>query len=182
MTTNDTLTTTATRVETILTHHSVTYTTTDNRGKEEGDYRITVGDVTAYLTASDDGNVWATTDENPADANVSYWDGYWEVEDSHTTIEVDTDGDWDVTQSDVDGIDWRGCKGEDVAAVFRAGALAYEQPIAALASEAITTFIAEGRMVTYCLSADIYPALFWEIVEKHARHAVDPQLGRTVSH
>lgn len=144
MNTNDALTTTATQVETILTHHSVTYTTTDNRGKEEDDYRITVGDVTAYLTASDDGDVWATTDENPADAydgpanvdeialhlmnyaaevpavvaviaavmnetagdaNVSYWDGYWEVEDSHTTIEVDTAGDWDVTQSDVDGIE-----------------------------------------------------------------------------
>ena len=123
MNTNDALTTTATQVETILTHHSVTYTTTDNRGKEEDDYRITVGDVTAYLTASDDDDVWATTDENPADAydgpanvdeialhlmnyaaevpavvsviaavmnetagdaNVSYWDGYWEVEDSHT--------------------------------------------------------------------------------------------------
>ena len=68
MNTNDALTTTATQVETILTHHSVTYTTTDNRGKEEDDYRITVGDVTAYLTASDDGDVWATTDENPADA------------------------------------------------------------------------------------------------------------------
>ena len=52
MNTNDALTTTATQVETILTHHSVTYTTTDNRGKEEDDYRITVGDVTAYLTAS----------------------------------------------------------------------------------------------------------------------------------
>ena len=43
-------------------------------------------------------------------------------------------------------------------------------------------FITEGRMVTYCLSADIYPNLFWEIVEKHARHAVDPQPGGTVSH
>lgn len=69
-----------------------------------------------------------------------------------------------------------------VVAVFRAGALAYEQPIDAIANETITMFIAEGRMVTYCLSVDIYPALFWEIVEKHARHAVDPQLGRTVSH
>lgn len=68
MNTNDALTTTAAQVETILTDHSVTYTTTDNRGKEEDDYRITVGDVTAYLTASDDGDVWATTDENPADA------------------------------------------------------------------------------------------------------------------
>ena len=31
MNTNDALTTTATQVETILTHHSVTYTTTDHR-------------------------------------------------------------------------------------------------------------------------------------------------------
>lgn len=132
MTTNDALTTIAAQVETILTDHSVTYTTTDNRGEEDGDYRITVGDVTAYLTVSDDGGVWATTDENPADAydgpanvdeialhlmhyaaevpavvaviyavmnetasaaTATYWDGYWEVEDAHTAIEVDTDGD-----------------------------------------------------------------------------------------
>lgn len=46
----------------------------------------------------------AVMNETAGDANVSYWDGYWEVEDSHTTIEVDTDGDWEVTQSDVDGI------------------------------------------------------------------------------
>lgn len=190
MNTNDALTTTATQVETILTDHSVTYTTTDNRGKEEDDYRITVGDVTAYLTMSDDGDVWATTDENPADAydgpanvdeialhlmnyaaevpavvsviaavmnetagdaNVSYWDGYWEVEDSHTTIEVDTDGDWDVTQSDVDGIDWSGYEGRDVAAVFRAGALAYGQPL-----DAITTVIMGG---------DYEMADWWSIVE-----------------
>ena len=178
MNTNDALTTTTAQVETILTDHSVTYTTTDNRGEEDGDYRITVGDVTAYLTMSDDGDVWATTDENPADAydgpanadeialhlmnyaaevpaivaviaavmnetagdaNVSYWDGYWEVEDSHTTVEVDTDGDWDVTQSDVDGIEWSGYAGRDVAAVFRAGALAYGQPL-----DAITTVIMGG--------------------------------------
>lgn len=167
MNTNDALTTTTAQVETILTDHSVTYTTTDNRGGEDGDYRITVGDVTAYFSLLDDGDVWATTDENPADAydgpanadeialhllgyaaevpavvaviaavmnetagdaNVSYWDGYWEVEDSHTTIEVDTDGDWEVTQSDVDGIEWSGYAGRNVAAVFRAGALAYAAP------------------------------------------------------
>ena len=38
-----------------------------------------------------------------------------------------------------------------------------------IADETITMFITEGGMVTYCLSADIYPTLFWEIVEKHAR-------------
>lgn len=41
--------------------------------------------------------------------------------------------------------------------------------IDAIADETITTFITEGRMVTYCLSADIYPSKFWEIVERHAR-------------
>ena len=41
--------------------------------------------------------------------------------------------------------------------------------IDAIANETITMFIAGGGMVTYCLSADIYPAMFWEIVEKHAR-------------
>lgn len=41
--------------------------------------------------------------------------------------------------------------------------------IDAIADETITMFITEGRAVTYCLSADIYPGLFWEIVEKHAR-------------
>ena len=39
----------------------------------------------------------------------------------------------------------------------------------ATADETITMFITEGRMVTYCLSADIYPSKFWEIVERHAR-------------
>lgn len=191
MNTNDALTATATQVETILTDHSVTYTTTDNRGKEEeDDYRITVGSATAYLTASDDGDVWATTDENPADAydgpanadeialhlmnyaaeiptavsviavvaeettgdyTATYRDGYWDVEDSHTTVEVDTDGDWTVTQSDVDGIDWSGYEGEDIAAVFRAGALAYGQPL-----DAITTIIMGG---------DYEMADWWSIVE-----------------
>lgn len=133
MTATDALTTTAAQVEAILVDHSVTYTTTDNRGKEEDDYRVTVGDVTAYLTVSDDGDVWAITDENPADAydgpavaddialhlmhyaaeipavvtvidaamnaaegaaETIYRGDYWEVEDSHTTVEVDTDGDW----------------------------------------------------------------------------------------
>ena len=41
--------------------------------------------------------------------------------------------------------------------------------IEGIADETITMFITEGRMVTYCLSADIYPDLFWEIVERHAR-------------
>lgn len=41
--------------------------------------------------------------------------------------------------------------------------------IDAIANETITMFIAGGGMVTYCLSADIYPAMFWEIVDKHAR-------------
>ena len=171
MNTTDALTTTAAQVEAILIDHSVTYTTTDNRGKEEDDYRVTVGDVTAYLTVSDDGDVWATTDENPADAydgpanadeialhlmhyaaeipaavavisavaeettgdyTATYWEGYWTVEDSHTTVEVDTDGDWKVTQSDVDGIDWSGYEGRDIAAVIRAGELAYASPLAAV--------------------------------------------------
>ena len=39
----------------------------------------------------------------------------------------------------------------------------------AIADETITMFITEGGMVTYCLSADIYPSKFWEIVEKHTR-------------
>lgn len=41
--------------------------------------------------------------------------------------------------------------------------------IDAIANETIIMFITEGGMVTYCLSADIYPDLFWEIVDKHAR-------------
>lgn len=41
--------------------------------------------------------------------------------------------------------------------------------IDAIADETITMFITENGTVTYCLSADIYPDLFWEIVEKHAR-------------
>lgn len=41
--------------------------------------------------------------------------------------------------------------------------------IDAIADETITMFITEGRMATYCLSADIYPRKFWEIVEKHSR-------------
>lgn len=161
MNTNDALTTTATQVETILTHHSVTYTTTDNRGKEEdGDYRVTVGDVTAYLTASDDGAAEIPTavsviavvaEETTGDYTATYWDGYWEVEDSHTTVEVDTAGDWTVTQSDVDGIEWSGYEGRDVAAVFRAGALAYGQPL-----DAITTVIMGG---------DYEMADWWSIVD-----------------
>ena len=165
MTATDALTITAGQIELILIDHSVTYTTTDNRGKEEGDYRVTVGDVTAYLTMSDDGDVWATTDEKPADAydgpanadeialhlmgyadrvpriffhvasvadmtggasSATYMEGYWEIEDSHTTVEVDTDGGWTVTQSTVDGIDWNRYQGKDMAAVFQAGALADE--------------------------------------------------------
>lgn len=41
--------------------------------------------------------------------------------------------------------------------------------IDAIAAETITVFITEAGVVTYCLSADIYPAMFWEIVDKHAR-------------
>lgn len=41
--------------------------------------------------------------------------------------------------------------------------------IDAIADETITMFITEAGMVTYCLSADIYPSKFWEIVDKHAR-------------
>lgn len=41
--------------------------------------------------------------------------------------------------------------------------------IDAIANETITMFITEAGMVTYCLSADIYPSKFWEIVVKHAR-------------
>lgn len=41
--------------------------------------------------------------------------------------------------------------------------------IDAIADETITMFIAGGGMVTYCLSADIYPAMFWEIVDRHTR-------------
>lgn len=190
MSTNAALITTSTQVETILTDHSVTYTTTDNRGEAEDDYRITVGDVTAYLTAAADGGVWATIGESPADAydgpanvdeialhlmryaaevpavvavidaamnetageaTVTYWDGYWEVEDAHTAIEVDTDGDWSVTRSDVDGIEWAGYKGQDVAVIFRAGALAYGQPLNAIAS------IIQG--------GDYETADWWSIVE-----------------
>lgn len=187
---NDTLTAIAAQIEAALIDHSVTYTTTDTRGEEEGDYRITVGDVTAYLTASDDGDVWATTDESSADAYdgpaddaeialhlmhyaddvpaavtvidavmtategdvaISYRYGCWEVEDSYTTIQADTDGEWDVTQSDVDGIDWSSYAGRDVAAVFRAGALAYGQPL-----DAITTVIMGG---------DYEMADWWSIVD-----------------
>lgn len=190
MTATDALTTTAAQVEAILTDHSVTYTTTDNRGKEEDDYRVTVGDTTAYLTMSDDGEVWATTDENPADAydgpavadeialhlmeyaaetpavvaviaaamnetegaaEVIYRDGYWEVEDQHTTVEVDTEGGWTVAQSDVDGIDWTNYEGRNVAAVFEAGAMAYGQPL-----DAVTTVI---------LAGDYEMADWWSIVE-----------------
>ena len=57
MTATDALTLTACRIKTALEDHSVDYTATDNRGEEEGDYRVTVGDVTAYLTMSDDGEV-----------------------------------------------------------------------------------------------------------------------------
>ena len=41
--------------------------------------------------------------------------------------------------------------------------------IDAIADETIAMFITEGGMVTYCLSADIYPSKFWEIVEQYAR-------------
>lgn len=41
--------------------------------------------------------------------------------------------------------------------------------IDAIANETITMFITNGSMITYCLSADIYPSKFWEIAERHAR-------------
>ena len=41
--------------------------------------------------------------------------------------------------------------------------------IDAIAAETITMFITEAGMVAYCLSADIYPSKFWEIVVKHTR-------------
>ena len=41
--------------------------------------------------------------------------------------------------------------------------------IDAIAEETITMFITEGGAATYCLSADISPDRFWEIIEKHAR-------------
>lgn len=107
MSTNAALITTSTQVETILTDHSVTYTTTDNRGEAEADYRIAVGDATA-----------------------TYWDGYWEVEDAHTAIEVDTDGDWGVTRSDVDGIILR--YNGALATITDAGEVISSDPIARL--------------------------------------------------
>lgn len=195
MTTNDALTATVAQIEATLIDHSVTYATTDTRGEEEGDYRITVGDVTAYLTASDDGDVWATTNDNPADAydgpaddaeialhlmhyadeipaavtvidaamnaaqggvSVSYRDGCWEAEDSYTMVEVDTDGAWTVAHSSVSGIEWSGYEGRDVAAVFRAGAMAYGQPL-----DAITTVIMGGdyEMADWWLIVDGITAL-----------------------
>jgi hypothetical protein len=185
---NDALATAA-QVEEILADHSIAYTTTTTHDEEDSAYLITVGDVTAYLTLSDDGDVWATTDENPADAydgpanteeialhlmnyaakvpavvaviaavmnetagaaNVSYWDGYWEVEDPHTTVEVDTDGAWTVAHSGVSGIDWSGYTG-DVATVFRAGALAYNQPL--------------GAITTVIMSEDYEMTDWWSIVD-----------------
>lgn len=190
MNTNDALTTTAAQVEEILTDHSITYTTTDNRGEEDGDYRITVGDVTVSMVMAD-GAVWATSDTNPADAydgdavadeialhlmhyasevpdfvavldaignetegdvNVTYMGDYWEAEDSHTTVDVFMNGDWDVTQSDVDGIDWSYYEGRDVAAVFRAGAMANEGQ----GLDAVATVI---------LGGDYETADWWSIVE-----------------
>ena len=41
--------------------------------------------------------------------------------------------------------------------------------IAAIADEIITTTVTEGGQLRYCQDPDIYPNLFWEIVEKHAR-------------
>ena len=41
--------------------------------------------------------------------------------------------------------------------------------IDAIADETITTTVTEGGQLRYCQSPDIYPDLFWEIVERHAR-------------
>ena len=41
--------------------------------------------------------------------------------------------------------------------------------IDAIADETNTMINTEARMVTNCLTADIYPSKFWEIVERHAR-------------
>lgn len=41
--------------------------------------------------------------------------------------------------------------------------------IDAIADETIEMFITEGGMVCYCMSPDIYPSLFWDIAERHAR-------------
>ena len=41
--------------------------------------------------------------------------------------------------------------------------------IDAIADETITMFVTEGGGVFYCQDSDIYPDLFWEIVERHAR-------------
>nr|DAE82206.1 MAG TPA: hypothetical protein [Caudoviricetes sp.] len=76
----------------------------------------------------------AIENEAAGDISISYWDECWEVEDSHTTIEVDINGTWKVTHSSVPGIEWSGYEGRDVAAVFRAGALAYGQPLDAIAT------------------------------------------------
>lgn len=41
--------------------------------------------------------------------------------------------------------------------------------IGAIADETLEMFITKGGMVCYCLIPDIYPSLFWDIAERHAR-------------
>lgn len=41
--------------------------------------------------------------------------------------------------------------------------------IEAIADETLELFISPGRPVCYCLRPDIYPSLFWDIAEQHAR-------------
>lgn len=41
--------------------------------------------------------------------------------------------------------------------------------IEAIADETLELFISPGRPVCYCLRPDIYPSLFWDIAERHAR-------------
>lgn len=45
--------------------------------------------------------------------------------------------------------------------------------VAAIADEVLELFVTGGgaRPPLYCLRPDIYPSLFWEIAEKHARPA-----------
>lgn len=41
--------------------------------------------------------------------------------------------------------------------------------VEAIADEVITTTVTAGGQLRYCQDPDIDPALFWEIVEQHAR-------------
>ena len=43
--------------------------------------------------------------------------------------------------------------------------------VRAIADEVLELFVLGGCVVYHCLQPDIYPALFWDIVEQHARPA-----------